>query len=222
VGGRRYRSLVPPADRLLAFVITAIVLILIPGPSVLFTIGRALTIGRAGALRSVAGNAVGSFVQVVAVAIGVGALVARSAELYAAIKYAGAAYLVFLGVQAFRHRGQLSESIAGATPRVRSARRQLVDGFVVGVSNPKTIVFFTVVLPQFTDPHRGSVPLQLFLLGVIFPVIAVVCDSVWALAAATAREWLARSPRRIAAVGGAGGVAIATLGVTVAVTGRRD
>jgi len=222
VGGRRYRSLVPPADRLLAFVITAIVLILIPGPSVLFTIGRALTIGRAGALRSVAGNAVGSFVQVVAVAIGVGALVARSAELYAAIKYVGAAYLVFLGVQAFRHRGELSASVAGVAPRVRSARRQLLDGFVVGVSNPKTIVFFTVVLPQFTDPHRGSVPLQLFLLGVIFPLIAVVCDSVWALVAATARGWFARSPRRIAAVGGAGGVAIATLGVTVAVTGRRD
>jgi threonine/homoserine/homoserine lactone efflux protein len=212
---------VPPADRLLAFLIATTVLILIPGPSVLFTIGRALTIGRAGALRSVAGNALGSFVQVVAVAIGVGALVARSAELYAAIKYAGAAYLVYLGIQAFRHRGDLTASVA-ATPRVRSARRQLLDGFVVGVSNPKTIVFFTVVLPQFTDPHRGQVPLQLFALGVLFPLIAVVFDSVWALAAATAREWLARSPRRIAAVGGAGGIAIATLGVSVAVTGRRD
>lgn len=212
----------PPVDRLLAFLVTAIVIILIPGPSVLFTIGRALTIGRAGALRSVAGNALGSFVQVVAVAIGVGALVARSAELYAAIKYVGAAYLVFLGVQAFRHRGDLTTSLAGAAPKLRSPRRQLLDGFVVGVSNPKTIVFFTVVLPQFTDPHRGHVPVQLFALGVLFPLIAVVLDSVWAIAAATAREWLARSPRRIAAVGGAGGVAIATLGVTVAVTGRSD
>jgi len=212
----------PPADRLLAFLVTAIVLILIPGPSVLFTIGRALTIGRAGALRSVAGNAVGAFVQVVAVAIGVGALVARSAELYAVIKYAGAAYLVFLGVQAFRHRRDLSAAVAGDAPKVRSARRQLVDGFVVGVSNPKTIVFFTVVLPQFTDPARGDVPAQLLLLGALFPLIAVVFDTGWALAAATAREWLARSPQRIAAVGGAGGVAIATLGVTVAVTGRRD
>jgi len=212
----------PPADRLLTFLVTALVLILIPGPSVLFTIGRALTIGRGGALRSVAGNALGSFVQVVAVALGVGALVARSAELYALIKYAGAAYLVYLGVQAFRHRRDFTHALAEVTPALRSKRRQLFDGFVVGASNPKTIVFFTVVLPQFTEPGRGHLPLQLLVLGALFPLIAVFCDSAWALAAAKARDWLARSPRRLESVGGAGGLAIVGLGVTVAVTGRRD
>jgi threonine/homoserine/homoserine lactone efflux protein len=212
----------PPTDRYLTFLVTALVLILIPGPSVLFTIGRALTLGRQGALLSVAGNAIGSLLQVLAVALGVGALVARSAEVYAVIKYAGAAYLVYLGVQAFRHRGEFAEALAGPTSARRSRRRQLLDGVLVGASNPKTIVFFTVALPQFTDPGRGHVPVQLLALGIVFPLIAVVCDSGWALAAATARAWFARSPRRLAAVGGAGGLAIAGLGVSVAVTGRRD
>jgi len=221
-GEAGYGLVMPPTDRLLAFLATALVLILIPGPSVLFTIGRALTVGRSGALRSVAGNAVGSFVQVAAVALGVGALVARSAELYALIKYVGAAYLVFLGVQAFRHRRDLTTALAGAAPTIPSARRQLLDGFLVGASNPKTIVFFTVVLPQFTDPARGHLSLQLLVLGTLFPAIAVFCDSGWALAAATARDWFARSPSRLAAVGGAGGLAIVGLGVTVAVTGRRN
>ena len=212
----------PPTDRLLAFLVTALVLIVIPGPSVLFVIGRALAIGRGGALRSVAGNAIGSFVQVLAVALGVGALVARSAELYALIKYVGAAYLIYLGIQAFRHRRDLTDALGGASAAVRSPRRQLLDGFLVGASNPKTIVFFTVVLPQFTDPGRGHLPLQLLMLGALFPLIAVFCDSGWALAAATARDWFARSPQRLAAVGGAGGLAIVGLGVTVAATGRRD
>jgi threonine/homoserine/homoserine lactone efflux protein len=212
----------PPSDRLLAFVLTSLVLVLIPGPSVLFTVGRALTIGRRGALRSVAGNAVGSFLQVVAVAVGIGALVERSSEVYAVVKYVGAAYLVYLGVQAVRHRRDFVDAIGAAPHNGRSPRRQLLDGVLVGVTNPKTIVFFSVVLPQFTDPRLGAVPLQLLVLGSVFPLIAVVCDSGWAFAAATARTWFARSPRRLAALGGAGGLAIVGLGVTVAATGRRD
>jgi threonine/homoserine/homoserine lactone efflux protein len=212
----------PPTDRLLTFVITSLVLIVIPGPSVLFTIGRALTIGRRGALRSVAGNAAGAYLQVVAVALGVGALVERSSEIYTAVKFVGAAYLVFLGVQAFRHRGALSEAVAGGAPVPVSTRRQFLDGLLVGLANPKTIVFFTVALPQFADRSSGHVPLQLLVLGAFFPLIALVCDSVWAVVAGGARTWFASSPRRLSAIGGAGGVAIVGLGVTVAVTGRRD
>jgi threonine/homoserine/homoserine lactone efflux protein len=211
----------PSTDRLLAFALTALVLIVIPGPSVLFTIGRALTLGRGGALRSVAGNAIGSYTQVVAVALGIGALVERSTEVYTAIKFVGAAYLVYLGVQAFRHRRDLSDALAVTAP-IASTRRQLLDGILVGAANPKTIVFFTVVMPQFTDRTAGHVSLQLLLLGAFFPVIALVSDSVWAIAASTARGWLARSPRRLAVIGGAGGLAIVGLGVSVAVTGRRD
>jgi threonine/homoserine/homoserine lactone efflux protein len=210
----------PPGDRILTFLLTSLVLILIPGPSVLFTIGRALSIGRGGALRSVAGNAAGAYLQVVAVALGIGALVQRSSEVYAAVKFVGAAYLVHLGVQAFRHRRALSDVVA--TTPTAGVRRQFLDGLVVGLANPKTIVFFTIALPQFTDRTAGEVWLQMLILGAFFPLIALVCDSTWALAAATARGWLAESPRRLATIGGAGGLAIVGLGVTVAVTGRRN
>jgi threonine/homoserine/homoserine lactone efflux protein len=212
---------VPPTDRLLTFLLASLVLIVIPGPSVLFTIGRALTVGRRGALLSLAGNSAGVLLQVVAVAVGVGALVQRSIEVYTAVKLIGALYLIYLGVQAFRHRGALATALA-APPQLGSRRRMFLDGVLVGVANPKTIVFFTVVMPQFTDRSAGSVPLQMLVLGSLFPVIALACDSVWAVVAGTARSWLAGSPRRLAAIGGAGGLAIVGLGVSVAVTGRRD
>jgi threonine/homoserine/homoserine lactone efflux protein len=212
----------PPNDRLLAFAITALVIILIPGPSVLFTIGRALSVGRRGALRSVVGNSIGVFLQVLAVALGVGALVERSSELYGAIKFVGAGYLIYLGVQAVRHRRALADSLGADAPTLAVRRRHLLDGLVVGVANPKTIVFFTVALPQFADRDAGHVPLQLLVLGAMFAAIAVLCDSVWAVAAGTARQWLARSPRRLSAIGGAGGLAVVGLGVTGAATGRKD
>jgi threonine/homoserine/homoserine lactone efflux protein len=205
---------------MLAFLVTALIIIVIPGPSVLFTIGRALSSGRRGALISVVGNAVGCFLQVVAVAAGVGAIVQRSSEAYTAIKFVGAAYLVYLGVQAFRHRRAFSASI-GVPVAARNGRRLFFDGVLVGATNPKMIVFYTVVMPQFTDPSMGHVWLQLFVLGAFVPVIAVACDSAWAFAAGTARVWLAGSPKRLAKIGGAGGVAIVGLGVSVAVTGSR-
>jgi threonine/homoserine/homoserine lactone efflux protein len=209
----------PPTDGLLTFLVTALVIIVIPGPSVLFTIGRALTVGRRGAFVCLVGNSLGCYLQVIAVAAGIGAIVQRSSEVYTAIKFVGAAYLVYLGVQAFRHRRELTASL-GVPVTVRSTRRLFIDGVVVGVSNPKMIVFYTVVMPQFTDPAAGHVWAQLLVLGAFVPVIAVACDSVWAFAAGTARVWLANSPRRLSAVGGAGGLAIVGLGLTVAVTGR--
>jgi threonine/homoserine/homoserine lactone efflux protein len=139
--------------------------------------------------------------------------------VYTAIKFVGAAYLVYLGVQAFRHRRALHASI-GVPVGARSSRRLFFDGMLVGASNPKMIVFFTVVMPQFTDPGRGHVWLQMLVLGAFVPVIAIVCDSVWAFAAGTARTWFANSPRRIAAIGATGGLAIVGLGVAVAVAGR--
>jgi threonine/homoserine/homoserine lactone efflux protein len=212
----------PPADHLLTFVLTSLVLIVIPGPSVLFTIGRALSTGRRAALLSVTGNASGAYLQVIAVALGVGTIVQRSTEVYTAIKFVGAAYLIYLGVQAIRHRHALSEAIGTTGVRVGSTGRLYLDGLLVGVANPKTIVFFTVAMPQFADRGAGHVPLQLLVLGAFFPVIALLSDSVWAFVAGTARTWLARSPRRLAAIGGTGGLAIVGLGVTVAVTGRKD
>ncbi|HVW43082.1 MAG TPA: LysE family translocator [Amycolatopsis sp.] len=209
--------------RFAAFAALVFVMVVVPGPSVLFTISRALTIGRRGALLTVFGNAVGAYLQVVAVAFGLGAIVLTSATVFSAIKLAGAAYLVYLGVQAIRHRHRLTDAlgaVAGAGPR--RTLTVLRDGFAVGFTNPKTIVFFAAVLPQFVVPAAGWVPGQVLLLGICLPVIAVLSDSVWALAASGARAWFARSPRRLALVGGTGGLVMIGLGAGIAVTGRKD
>lgn len=207
-------------SQVLAFTLLSLVLVVVPGPSVLFTIGRALTVGRREALLTVAGNAIGVYLQVIAVAFGVGVVVERSATVFTVIKLAGAGYLVFLGLRAIRHRRRATAALAD-TPSY-SAGRSVRDGFVVGLLNPKSIVFLVVALPQFTDPAAGGVPVQMLLLGTVFPLVALLFDSVWAYAAATARSWFARSPRRLELVGGTGGLMMIGLGASLAVTGRRD
>jgi threonine/homoserine/homoserine lactone efflux protein len=153
-------------------------------------------------------------VHVAAVAVGLGALVAGSAPLLTAVKVLGAGYLVLLGVQAIRHRAR-----AAAVPVVPGdGRRVLRQGFLVGVSNPKSVVFLAAVLPQFVDRAAGAVPLQLALLGAVFLVLAVLSDSVWALLAGTARQWLARSPKRLRRLDATGGVLMIGLGGVLATT----
>jgi threonine/homoserine/homoserine lactone efflux protein len=208
-------------SQVLAFALLCVVIIVVPGPSVLFTVGRALTVGRREALLSVAGNTIGAYLQAVAVALGVGVIVERSIVVFTVIKLLGAAYLVFLGVQAIRHRRRVTEALAQGIPTVLPSARALRDGLVVGVTNPKVIVFFVVALPQFTDP-AGNVPLQMLVLGAVFPAIALVLDSMWALLAGTARGWFSRSPRRLEMIGGTGGLMMIGLGATIAVTGRKD
>jgi threonine/homoserine/homoserine lactone efflux protein len=200
-----------PAANLLAFVLVATPIILIPGPSVLFVIGRSLSLGKTGGLLSVVGNALGALVAVLAVAFGVGIVIAQSAVVFTVVKVAGAAYLIYLGVQAIRHR-RANADAATAPVRATPPWRILVHGFLVGVSNPKTIVFFVAVLPQFVDYDAGGIPLQLLTLGSLFVAIALVTDSAWALVAGTARDWFARSPRRIATLGATGGVMMVGLG----------
>jgi len=209
-----------PVENLWAFVIASVVLILIPGPSVLFVIGRSLALGRLGGLLSVVGNAIGMVPLVAAVALGVGALVAQSVVVFTIIKFVGAAYLVYLGVQAIRHRADAAEAVNGQAPS-RSHWRQLGEGFIVGVTNPKTIAFFVAVLPQFVSFSAGSIPLQLFELGVVFIVLALICDSVWALAASAARDWFARSPRRASHLAATGGVMMIGLGGVLALSGNK-
>ena len=210
-----------PTTHLLAFTITALVLIAIPGPSVLFTVSRASALGRVAGVATVAGNTVGAFTQVVAVAFGLGPLVERSVALFTVLKLAGAAYLVYLGVQAIRHRQSLAEAL-GAEVERKTAARLVIDGFTVGVTNPKVIVFFAAMLPQFVDRQAGDVPMQIIMLGAIFAGIALISDSGWALAAGTARAWLASSPRRLALIGGAGGLAMIGIGARLALAGRPD
>ncbi|MFE6436784.1 LysE family translocator, partial [Streptomyces rochei] len=178
-------------DRLLAFAALSLVIVVVPGPSVLFVVGRALSRGRRAALTTVAGNTLGAYLLVVAVALGVGSVVERSAVVFTALKLAGAAYLVHLGVRAWRERGRPGAEFAGGTAADgdRERWRTFRQGFAVGVTNPKTIVFFAAVLPQFADRDRGGVVVQMLVLGLVFNAIALACDSVWGLLAATARDW---------------------------------
>jgi len=212
---------VPPASHLLAFGLVSFVLIVVPGPNVLFVISRSLMLGRAAGVGTALGGQLGVYTQVAAVAFGVGALVARSVALFSIIKLAGAVYLGYLGVQAIRHRRALSAALQAPAER-KSIVRIIGDGIAVGVTNPKSIVFFAAVLPQFANPSAGHVPGQMLLLGAVFMVIAVVCDSSYALVAGTARAWLARSPRRLEMVGGSGGLVMIGIGASLALTGRRN
>ncbi len=162
-----------PWENLAAFTAAAIVIIVVPGPGVLFVIGRSLALGRIGGLLSVLGGALGMLPLVAAVALGVGMLVARSEMLLTIVRVVGAAYLVYLGVQAIRHRRRSGREAIGEAPP-RSRWRQLGEGFVVGVSNPKTIAFFVAVLPQFVAPIAGSVPWQMVVLGGVFVILALL------------------------------------------------
>ena len=200
-----------PAANLVAFALVAVPIILLPGPSVLFVIGRSLSLGRRGGLLSVLGNGLGAFVVVLAVAFGLGLVIAQSVILFTVVKIAGAGYLIYLGVQAIRHRRERADAATGPVAAARPWRLVL-QGFIVGVSNPKTIVFFIAVLPQFVDYPSGNIPAQMLVLGLLFEVIALLSDSVWALAAGFARDWFATSPRRISTLGAAGGVAMIGLG----------
>jgi threonine/homoserine/homoserine lactone efflux protein len=210
-----------PLDHLLAFVAASVVLILIPGPSVVFVVSRAIAHGRRAALATVAGNSLGVVVLVTAVAFGVGSVVERSAVVFTTIKLVGAAYLVYLGIRTFRARGELA-ALLGSTPVAPRGRRMVGQGFVVGLTNPKAMVFFAAVLPQFVDRGAGDLSVQMLLLGALFVVMAMVLDGAWGLAAGTVRDWMARSPRRLAMLGGTGGLMMIGLGTGLAVTGRAD
>jgi threonine/homoserine/homoserine lactone efflux protein len=216
-----YPRTVISGGRLAAFALISLALIIIPGPNVLFVVSRSLMLGRGAGISSAAGGQIGASLQVAAVAFGIGELVERSAAVFTVIKLAGAAYLAYLGVQAIRHRHSLAAVLAADAPP-KNVRALLRDGIVVGVSNPKVIVFFVAVLPQFVDRPAGHVPVQMLLLGAVWSAIALVCDSAWALAAGTARAWLARSPGRLAVMGGAGGLAMIGIGASLALTGRSD
>jgi threonine/homoserine/homoserine lactone efflux protein len=209
------------ASQLIGYTIASIVLIVIPGPGVLFVIGRALAHGRRTAVATAVGHASGNYVVAACVAVGLGTLLERSAQAFVAIKLAGALYLVWLGIQAVRHRRSLAEAMS-ATTGPRDGWLALRDGFTVGVTNPKSLILFGAILPQFVNRSAGHVPEQMLLLALVSVSIGVVTDSGWGLAASGVRAWFARSPRRFALVGGAGGLAMIGLGVTVALTGRKD
>lgn len=210
------------ADQILAFGVAAFVLIAIPGPSVVFVIGRALAYGRGVALATVLGNTLGLLLIVVLVALGLGAVVQESIIVFTVLKLVGAAYLMWLGVQAIRHRKGFSvQGLDGAGPPVLAWPTVVRQGFVVGVSNPKAFMIIGAVLPQFVIRDTGHIPLQMLLLGLIAVVIGLASDSLWALIASQLRAWFSASPRRGEAMGVVGGTSMIGLGVGLAVTGHQ-
>ncbi len=208
-----------PAANLLAFGLASIPLIVIPGPSVLFTIGRSLSLGRVGGLLSVVGNVLGALVIAIAIAFGLGTVLEQSVVVFTIVKFAGAAYIIFLGIQAIRHRKQKADAVTTPVPR-RGGWRTVWEGFGVGVTNAKSILFMVAVLPLFVDHSAGNIPVQILLLGLVFVLVALVSDSAWALAAGAARDWFAKSPRRIEVLGATGGVMMIGLGVAVLFLGH--
>jgi threonine/homoserine/homoserine lactone efflux protein len=187
---------------LLTYVLTIFVLIVIPGPSVLFVVSRGVALA-------------------IIISLGLGSIVARSVAVFTVIKLAGAAYMVFLGARMFRDRHALARMLDAAVAP-KGMRRMLREGFVVGVTNPKAVILMTAVLPQFIDRSAGHVQLQFLLLGAISLIVGLFSDGAWAILSGTARVWLARSPRRLELLGGAGGLVLVGLGVRLALTGRKD
>lgn len=176
--------------RLATFILAAALLIVVPGPAVLYVVARSIDQGRLAGIVSVLGIALGALVHSLAAAVGITAVLAASAFAFSTVKYLGAAYLIYLGITTLLKKPEPQETIVVESKPLWQIFRQ---GFVVNLLNPKTALFFLAFLPQFADPTRGSVPLQTFLLGLIFVTIALLSDGIYALLAGQLGGWLKQS-----------------------------
>ena len=184
---------IPSPASIGVFAVAAILLLLTPGPAVLFIVARSLEQGRVAGLASVCGITTATLVHVLAAALGLSALLASSALAFALVKYCGAAYLIYIGVRRLLSREDAATASV-ALPR-RSLARLYRDGFVVNLLNPKTALFFLAFLPQFIDPARGAVAFQIAFLGLMFALMGLTSDGLYALAAGTAGQWVKRNSR---------------------------
>jgi Putative threonine efflux protein len=182
---------IPGAANLGLFVSAALLLLLIPGPAVLFIFARSIEQGRLAGFVSIAGIHAATLVHVFAAAVGLSAVLASSALAFSIVKYAGAAYLIWLGLRKLFGPAEIT-AVDVALPR-HSHARLFRDGFIVNLLNPKTALFFLAFLPQFVEVGRGHVAMQIVFLGFIFTVLGLVTDGLYALAAGTAGNWLKRS-----------------------------
>ena len=205
-------------SRLPEYIVAAMVIILAPGPSVLFVIARAIAWGRKTAVFTVAGNVTGAFALSTLVAIGLGPILQKSDLAYAAIQWGGGLYLMYLGFDAIRHRKVHAEDMRNQGDIAPGIARSMRDGFWVGALNPKGLVFYAAILPQFVDREKGSVALQLILLGAIFSLLAFISDGSWGLLAGTARQWLATDAKRLEKLRATGGIVMIILGISVLIS----
>ena len=184
----------PSLSALELFAIAALALIVIPGPAVLYIVSQSVGHGRKSGLAAVAGVELGAFVHVAGAALGVSAIIASSATAFSALKLAGGAYLVVLGIKRLRERDP-GDGRDGVPGRLRPLRATFRQGMIVSALNPKTALFFLAFLPQFVDPQRGHVALQAGVLGIVFVAIATLSDAVWALGSGSFATLLRASAR---------------------------
>jgi threonine/homoserine/homoserine lactone efflux protein len=197
------------------YLIATMVILVAPGPSVLFVIARAIAWGRATAVLTVLGNTLGAFVLSTLVALGLGPILQRYNLAYVAVQWGGGLYLIYLGIDAIRKRAVHASDMTSQGPIGPTPLSSIRDGFWVGVLNPKAIVFFAAVLPQFVDIDGGRVTTQLLFLGLTFCVLAFISDGAYGVLAGTARNWLAKSNDRLERLRAIGGNVMIILGIAV-------
>jgi threonine/homoserine/homoserine lactone efflux protein len=209
----------PDASTFALFVAAALVMLVVPGPSVLYIVARSVQGGRIAGIVSVLGVQTGALVHIAFAALGLSAILASSAVAFSIVKWLGAAYLIWLGLRRI-FGGEEEEDVSVEPERLS---RVYAQGVVVNVLNPKTALFFLAFLPQFVDPSRGAAWTQVLLLGATFVVLALCSDGLYALLSGTASAWLQRNTKRAAFRRAqrliSGGVLIA-LGALAAVTGK--
>jgi threonine/homoserine/homoserine lactone efflux protein len=199
--------------RIWEYVVTAFLIILAPGPTVLFVIARAISWGKASAVASVLGNNIGAFLISLLIAFGLGPILQSSKAAFISVQVVGGLYLMYLGIQAIRHSeihaGDMTKVVGSKPTFYQSAK----DGFIVGILNPKVWVFFAAILPQFVDRNKGHVTAQLILMGAIFSFIAFFSDSSWGVIAGIIRSWLATETKRLVRMRVFGGAVMILLGL---------
>ena len=200
------------------FLAAGLVLLVVPGPAVMYIVARSLDQGRIAGFVSTLGIATGSMIHVFAAAVGLSSLLVSSAVAFNVVKYAGAAYLVYLGIR--RIRG-LDEIVTDGTRDPVGLRRVFIQGVWVNLLNPKTALFFFAFLPQFVDVDRGAVALQIIVLGTLFVAMGVVSDGIYAFAAGSLGEWLKTKPLVVRSERYASGGVLIALGVATAISGAR-
>jgi len=210
---------IPDSGRLAVFTLAALALLLVPGPAVLYVVARSIHHGRRAGLASVLGIHVGTLVHIGAATLGLSALIVSSAIAFTAVKVAGAIYRVGLGLWTLFSKGSETEIALGGE---RNLRRAFAQGIVVNVLNPKTALFFLAFLPQFVDPNAAHPAVQIAFLGILFAVLGLITDSLWALAAGTAggvlrrSRWFVRTQRYVT------GTVYIGLGVATALVGSAE
>lgn len=202
---------------LIELIIASVAIILIPGPSVMFVIARAVAWGRVTAVLTALGNALGMLLLSVFIAIGLGPLLQRSELLLLVVQVLGGLYLIHLGLDAYRHRQVHADDMIKIEEVKPSNFQILRQGFTVGALNPKALVFFSAVFPQFVDAEAGSITFQLLMFGVIFAILSFLLDGMWGLIVGSSRDWFVTSKNRLVVLRVVGAVVMMALGIGVIV-----